>query len=235
MRAFGSTVGTKQLPGNGGAKPPPQNVFDGNPLRGDSDADKIYGEYRDCVQLPLSFAEIPTAVFQNSVKLSNNAQTAYVGERDQGALTFTVEKGYVIRMKVTVGASSPQPLRPNYPPHPFRDSMSVTLEEGDSFLMAAGTGTLQLSIIRNQREYVNQGDLNSMVNAYNGQGFYAQAELTLLKKCVKLGESIPDTSDDDNAGVVDEGIFVFTDDQRFLLIGMVMLAFGSRYIIKRGS
>jgi len=238
MRTFGSTMGGKQTIPNGGGGGS-TNEFDGNPLRGDSEVDKIYGEYRDCVQLPLSFYEIPTIVFQNKIKLSNNAQEAYVGEFDQGAMTFTVEKGYVVRMTVSVGATPVSPVPPNYPPQPprrFKDSMSVTLEEGDSFIMGAGPGKLQLSIIRNQREYVNQGDIDSMVNSYNGQLFWAKAELTLLKKCVKLGEStIPEGGDDDGQATIGGGMFVFTDDQRFLLIGMGVLAFGSRYIIKRGS
>jgi len=215
------------------------NEFDGNPLRGDNEVNQIYGVYDDCVQLPLSFSDIPTAVFQNKIRLTNNAQEAYVGEADQGAMTFTVEKGYVIGMNVTVGASPVSPEPPNYPPQPprrFRDSMNVILEEGDSFLMAAGTGKLQLSIIRNQREYVNQGDIDSMVSSYNGRLFWAEAKLTLLKKCKKLGQStIPEGGDDDGQATIGEGMFVFTDDQRFLLIGMGVLAFGSRYIVKRGS
>ncbi len=109
--------------------------------------------------------------------------------------------------------------------------MLVTLEAGDYFDMSAGTSGMQVNIVRNQRNYVNKGDIDTIVNSFH-YGYSVAIKILEVKKC-SSGEGGPMGNDDTDIDDDDSPSIPMTDDQRFLLIGALVIGIGSRMIIKR--
>ena len=169
-----SSKSTKQIPSEGTS-----NVFDGDPLRGDDEVNQQYGSYSGCETLTRSINSIPGLVIQGNPSITGNGKGVLVSHfpivpsiEFVGAMSFTVPQNYIVKMKVQVRGyvdqfATQQGLLPPQPSQPYEDNILVTLEAGDYFDMSAGNGGMQVNIVRNQRDYVNKGDINTIVNSFH--------------------------------------------------------------------
>ena len=232
-----SSKSTKQIPSEGSS-----NVFDGNPLRGDDEVAGEYGTYSGCKTLTPSIYSIPGAVVQGNPSITGNGKGVLVSHfpivpsiEFAGGISFTVPQNYIVKMNVTIRGyvdqfATDQGLLPPQPSQPYEDNMLVTLEAGDYFDMAAGNGGMQVNIVRNQRNYVNKGDIDTIVNSFH-YGYSASFNISEVKECSSgEGGSMTDDTDIDDD---DSPSIPMTADQRFLLIGALVIGIGSKMIIKR--
>lgn len=208
---------------NGGVSGSTSGQYDGIAIRSDDFLTEIpQGDaYQNCTTQLKSWESIPGVVYSGTAPSPNSDRAVFSSKSPSyGFLAFTVPTGYRVSIKATITAKN---ARAPYNLRTYNISRNAVLGGGDYVGVGSQTGSADMSIVKNQREYVDSAVLKDLLAKYSE--VLVGIQINYVQKCDGPGDS--DNSDDSDCENGDCGgsgdAPPMTFEQKYFLIGLFVI------------